>query len=156
MAIRHQPQSEKHPYASPTTPGLYVAFRDYVIELVCINVNRNIGPRFWSDQSYWAPKYRREVRGVSNIGKQLDITDTLTQTALIHIIKEYHIQALVSKKTVAKVIKLTNRRIADLKNQRVGLATKQLQPDIDQGKNSTFVDTGNNSVRAKIREVENG
>ena len=105
MAIRHQPKSRKHPYASPTTPGLHVAFRDYIIELVCLNVNPKIGPRFWSDPGYWAPKYKREIRGMSNLGKELNLADTLTQTALVQIIKEYRIKALLAKKTKDSVIR---------------------------------------------------
>ena len=156
MATKHQPQSEKHPYASPTTPGLYIALRDYIIELVCLNTNSKIGPRFWSDQSYWAPKYRREVRGVANLGKELDLTDTLTQTALIQIIREYRIKALVAKKTKDKVVRYTRRRIEQLTEQRKSLAAKQPQAPIDFKKNATFVDTGEKTTLAKIREAENG
>jgi len=156
MAIRHQPQSDKHPYASPTTPGLYVAFRDYIIELVCCNLDPKIGPRFWSDTKYWAPKYKREIRGISNIGKELDLTDTLTQTALTQIIDEYKIKALVAKTTVTKVVRLTRRRIADLKTHRAALSQKQQPPTIDSRKNSTFVDMGIQSKLSKVRKTENG
>jgi len=156
MAIRHQPKSEKHPYASLTTPGLYVAFSDYIIELVCLNTNSKIGPRFWSDQGYWAPKYRREVRGVSNLGKELDLTDTLTQTALSQILKEYRIKALVSKKTLVRVIRFTRKRIKHLEDQRTILRDKQQPAAIDPKKNSVFVDTGKKSTLAKIRQENNG
>lgn len=156
MAIRHQPQSEKHPFLSPTTPGLYVAIRDYIIELVCLNVNQKIGSRFWSDTKYWGPKYRREIRGVSNLGKELDLTDTLTQTALTQIIKEYNIKALVAKKTIARVVRLTCRRLGDLKDQRTMLLQKQQPIEIDPKKNATFIDTGKKSTLAKIREIDNG
>lgn len=156
MATRYQPQSDKHPYASPTTPGLYVTFRDYIIELVCLNTNPKIGPRFWSDQSYWAPKYKREIRGVSNLGKELDLTDVLTQTAVTQIIKEYRIKALVATKTKDRVVRLVRRRISDLREQRKTLAKKQPQVPIDAKKNATFVDTGKRSTLAKVRESENG
>lgn len=156
MAIRHQPKDEKHPYASPTTPGLYITFRDYIIELVCLNVDRKLGPRFWSEQGYWAPKYRREIRGVSNLGKLLNFTDTLVQTALVQIIKEYRIKALVAKKTVAKVTYLTCRKIKDITAQRAVLSNKLPIVAIDSKKNSTFVDVGEKSTLAKIREAENG
>ncbi|MHC4453425.1 MAG: hypothetical protein ACYSWS_01855 [Planctomycetota bacterium] len=156
MAIKHQPKSDKHPYASPTTPGLYVTFRDYVIELVCLNVNPKIGPRFWSDKSYWGPKYGREIRGVSNLGKELDLTDVLTQTALIYTIKEYRIKALVAKKTVARVVRITRHRIEILQTQRKTLSQKPQREEIDSKKNSTFVDTGQKNVLARIRDVENG
>ncbi len=157
MAIRHQLQDEKHPLKSPTTPGLFVTVRNYIIELVCLNLDPRIGPRFWSDPKYWGPKYRREVRGVANLGKELDLTDTLTQTALIQIIKEHNIKALIAKKIVARVVKLTNKRIIQLIEQRKLLAEKQ-QPrtEIDSQKNATFVDTGELNRVGRIRDIENG
>lgn len=156
MAIRYQPKSVKYPLASPSTPGLYIDFRNYIIELVCLNINPKLGARFWSDPKYWGPKYRREIKGITNLGKELDLTDTLTQTALIQIIKEYNIKALVAKKTVAKVVRLTNCRITQLKNQRKLLAEKQQSIEIDSQKNATFIDSGEKNILAKIREAENG
>lgn len=156
MTARHQPQSKKHPYASPTTPGLYVSFRNYVIELMCLNTNPKIGPRFWSDQGYWAPKYKREIRGVANLGKELDLLDTLIQTALVQIIKEYRIKALIAKKTKDRVVRFTRSRVTHLRKQRESLATKQPQTPIDSQKNATFVDTGEKTTLAKVREAENG
>lgn len=156
MGIKHQPQSEKHPFLSPTTAGLYVDFRNYVIELVCLNVNKRIGARFWSDPKYWGSKYRREIKGMSNLGKELDLTDTLTQTALIQIVKEYYIKALVAKKTIARVVKFTRRRIQELKDKRIELSKKQPLVAIDSKKNSTFVDSGEKTALGRIKEIENG
>lgn len=156
MSIKHQPKSEKHPYASPTTPGLYVAFRDFIIELVCLNVNPKIGPRFWSDRKYWGPKYGREIRGVSNLGKELDFDNTLVQVALIKVVKTNYIKALFSKKTVTRVVRLTHKCHKELIQQRESLAKKEQPTAIDSKKNSTFVDTGKKNILAKIRDTENG
>lgn len=156
MTIRHQPKSEKHPFLSPTTPGLYIDFRNYVIEHVCSALDPKLGPRFWQDKQYWGPKYGREVRGVSNLGKELDLKDKVTQTALIEIIKERQVKALVAKKTVVQVVKWTKQRIESIRKQREVISQKQPQEEIDPQKNSTFVDTGPKSPLAKIREVENG
>jgi len=156
VGIKHQPQSEKHPYASPTTPGLYIAFRDYIIEMVCLNVNQKIGPRFWSDRKYWGPKYGREIRGMSNLGRELDLGDTLVQVALIKVIKTNYIKALVSKKTVARVVRLTHKCYQELLSQRESLSNKKQPTKIDSKKNATFVDTGRKNVLAKIRDAENG
>jgi len=156
MAIRHQPKSDKHPFQSPTTPGLYVALRDYIIELVCLNIDKKLGSRFWSDTKYWGSKYRREIKGVANLGKELDLTDTLTQTALIQVIKEYCIKALVAKKTVDRVVRLTRRRTEYLSQQRIALAQKPQPVEIDPQKNATFIDSGEKNILARIREAENG
>jgi len=156
MSIKHQPKSDKHPYASPTTPGLYVTFRDFIIELVCLNVNTKIGPRFWSDKKYWGPKYGREIRGMSNLGRDLDLGDTLVQVALIKVVKTNYIKALVSKKTVARVVRLTHKCYKELLDQRESLSKKKQPIKIDSKKNATFVDTGKRNVLAKIRDAENG
>jgi len=156
MIQKNYPKSEKRPYQSPTTPGLYVSIRDYIIELICLNVNPRIGPRFWSDQNYWAPKYKREVKGVSNLSRQLDLTNALTQTALIQIIKEYRIKALIAKKTNERVIRLTYHRIELLKKQRMLLANDQPPAIFDIKKNSTIIDIGEKNTPAKIRKIENG
>ena len=156
MGIRHQPKSEKYPYASPTTPGLYVTFRAYIIELICLNVNKKIGPRFWSDPKYWGPKFRREVKGVDNVLKQLEITDALIQTAFVQIVREHNIKSLTYKTTVNKVVRNIKQRKANLEKQRIKLIEKQPQQVINPKKNSTFVDTGERSILTKIREAENG
>jgi len=156
MSIKHQPKSDKHPYASPTTPGLYIAFRDFIIELVCLNVNQKIGPRFWSDKKYWGPKYGREIRGLSNLGRELDLGNTLVRIALIKVIKTNYIKALISKKTVARVVRLTHKCHQELISQRESLSKKKQPATIDSKKNATFVDTGRKNVLAKIRDAENG
>lgn len=156
MSIKHQPKSDKHPYASPTTPGLYVAFRDFIIELVCLNVNPKIGPRFWSDRKYWGPKYGREIRGMFNLSGELDLENTLVQVALIKVIKTNYIKALVSKKTVVRVVRLTHKCHRELLDQRESLSKKKQPAIIDSKKNATFVDTGKRNVLAKIRDAENG
>ena len=156
MAPRKQLQSETYPYASPTTPGLYVTFRAYLIELICLNVNKSIGPRFWSDQKYWGPKFRREVKGIDNVIQQLGSEDTLFQTAFVQIVREHNIKSLMYKTTVKRVVKNVLQRKADLEQQRVNLQSKPAPQKIDVKKNATFVDTGEKGVLAKIRETENG
>jgi hypothetical protein len=156
MAIRHQSQSDKYPYASPTTPGLYITFRAYIIELICLNVDKKIGPRFWSDPKYWGPKFRREVKGVDNVVKQLEVSDILVQTSFVQIVKEHNIKSLTHKATTKRVVKNILQRKADLEKQRMELRAKPLQPEIDIKKNSIFIDTGQKSTLAKIRETENG
>lgn len=158
MAIRNQPQSEKFPYASPTTPGLYVTFRAYIIELICLNINAKIGPRFWSDQKYWGPKFRREVKGVDNVLRELDVVDAVTQTAFVQIIRDFNIKSLTQKTTARRVVKNIKQRKTDLNVQRAKLQEKlsQQEQEIDTKKNSTFVDTGDQGILAKIRKIEGG
>ena len=163
MAIRHQLQNEKHPYLSPTTPGLYITFRAYIIELICLNIDKKIGPRFWSDKKYWGPKFRREVKGVDNVLKQLfhfvskvETIDALTQTAFVQIIGEHNIKSLTYKNTVKRAVNSIRQRKVDLEKQRVEFRAKSSQKEIDAKKNSTFIDTGEKGVLAKIRETESG
>lgn len=156
MAIRYQSQSERFPFLSPTTPGLYVTFRAYIIELICLNVNKSIGPRFWSDKKFWGPKFRREVKGVDNVLKILGKEDPLAQTAFVQIIKQHNIKSLLHKTTIQRVIKYITIRKADLITQRNKFQVEQPQTEIDPKKNATFIDTGDKNILAKIREAENG
>ena len=154
MAIKNQKQDKKHPYLSPTTPGLYVTFRNYVIELVCLNANNKIGPRFWQDTKYWGPKYKREIRGVSNLAKELNFDDTLMQNALIQIVNEYNIKALVAKKIMERIVRLTKIRIQKLTEQRKSLIKPQNSENIDVKENSRFINTGIKNTLHKIKEIE--
>lgn len=156
MTIRYQQKSDTYPYASPTTPGLYVTFRAYLIELICLNVNRKLIPRFWSDQKYWGPKFRREVKGVDNVAQELDFKDNLIQTALINVIKDYNIKALTHKTTLNRVIIGVRKKRKELEIQRANLSQKPTPIKINIKKNSTFIDTGDKSPLAKIREAEHG
>jgi len=156
MSIKNNRKDKKHPYASPTTPGLHITLRAYIIELVCLNVNKKIGPRFWSDNKYWGPKFRREIKGIDNIFKKIEESDILTQTALIQIIKEYNIKSLSYKTTVNKVVKNVLKRKYDLEQKRQVLRQKSNIAEIDAKKNSTFVDVGPKNTIARIRENENG
>jgi len=154
--IKNHKKSDKRPYESPTTPNLYVTVGDYIIELVCLNTNKKIGARFWSDKKYWGPKYRREVRGIANLKKELDLTDPIIQRALIEIIKTHNIKALVSNKTVAKVVKLTVSLAEDMKDKRLALSKTDTYIEIDEQKNSTFVTQKQKNRLSKIREIEHG
>lgn len=156
MTKKNQQQDQKHPYASPTTPGLYITFQAYIIEIICLNVNKKIGPRFWSDQKYWGPKFRREIKGVYNVKEQLGDIDTLTETAFVQVIKEYNIKSLTYKTTVKRVVRNIIKRKAGLEQQRAHLRNKKQHIPIDTKKNSTFIDTGSKGILSKIREVENG
>lgn len=156
MRARKQLKSDKYPYESPTTPGLHVTVRAYIIELICLNIDNKLGPRFWSDTRYWGPKFRRETKGVANICKQLDLDDKLIQTSLVQIIKERNVKSLTRKTTVNTVAKQTQKRKEELQDQRNNIQKNIPKQEIDTKKNSTFIDTGNKSVLAKVREMENG
>jgi len=159
MAIRHQPQSEKHPYQSPTTPGLYVDFRNYIIELVCKNTNPRIGPRFWNMNDYWRKKYSRETRGIKQLSESLDFNIPAIKAALIEIILERRIKALVRKDTITLVIKQVKKKLDNTIRQRQEMADKAQLPiiaDDYQQRNARLVDTGTRDTFAKLREIEHG
>ena len=156
----NQNRTGKKTFVSPTTPGLHVDFRNYIIELVCLNMRPKLGPRFWKDEKYWGPKYRREIKGVFNLGKELDFDDPITRTALTEIIKRYNIQAMVAKKTVAKIARATSRRRQEILDNREHIAKKQ-SPVIADTKeysrhNAKLVDIGIKSKLAKLKELEGG
>lgn len=140
-------------YKSPTTSDLEIEFNHYIIELICLNMNPKLGPRFWSDsEPYdWGSKYRREIRGVHNLFQKLDnIDDPLLRNAIIEIIQQYKIKSLLAKKTVARVVKLVSARFNTHKRK-----IKENQPPPTTIKeNKQFTDTGKGSALGKLRELE--
>lgn len=156
MGIRHQQKSDKYPFLSPTTPGLYITFRSYIIEFICMNVNKSIGPRFWSDQKYWGPKFRREVKGVDNIIKHFNTTDIMFETAFIYVIKNTNVKCLTYKSTIKKVIKNIQHKMNQLCDQKNVLTNKKHHDNIDMKINSTFIDINDETKLAKVKRIENG
>jgi len=149
------PKEEKS-YSSPTTPGLMVFFRDYVIEQVCLNVNRKIGPRFWKDGKYWAPKYKREIRGMSNLKKRFgNFDDVLLRSAIIDVVKELNIKSLSATKTINKIERAVKKKYEQKKQHRENLArAKPTVVSIDGFENFAFPDLGAKSKLAKLKEIE--
>jgi hypothetical protein len=90
--------------------------------------------------------------------KELDVIDAVTQTALVHVIRDFNIKSLTQKTTVKRVVKNVKQRKIDLNIQRARLQDKlsQQEQEIDTKKNSTFIDTGEQGVLAKIRKIESG
>lgn len=143
-------------YDSPTTPGLKIDLRNYLIELVCLNVDKRLGPRFWQDSKYWGPKYRREIKGVFNLFSLIDIQDPIVQTATIHIVTKHNIKALVAKKTLERVVKLINKKIQQIKEERQQIAEKARIAIFNPRDNCHFIDCGDTNKLAKIKRIESG
>ena len=140
-------------YPSPTTPGLEVTFSNYVIELICLNMNAKLCPRFWKyGDKYWHNKYRREIKGVSNLLKKFEFLDNpLLQKTIVLDIK-----SLLIKKTFIKaekaIRKYYNQALVD--NKKL-----EAQPDyqiISSNKNAKFVDVSSKTKLGKLREICNG
>lgn len=141
-------------YDSPTTPGLKVDLRNYLIELVCLNIDKNLGPKFWQDPKYWGPKYRREIKGVFNLFNLIDIQNPLIQTAIIHVITKYNIKALVAKKTLDRIVKLVDKRTRQIKEDRQKIADKAQTVIFNPRDNCHFIDCGDTNKLAKIKRIE--
>jgi hypothetical protein len=140
-------------YKSPTTPGLEIEFNHYLIELICLNMNPKLGPRFWSDsEPYdWGNKYRREIRGVHNLLKKIgDISDPLLCDVIIETIQQYKIKSLLAKKTIEKVVRLVFKKI-EIKKQTI-IQNQPLQTTADG--NKQFTDTERNTTLGKLRKLE--
>ena len=154
MTIRHQAQDDKHPYESPTTPGLYITFRNLLIELVCLNTRSTIGPRFWNNNPYWTKKYSRETRGVKKLSEIFDFQQLLVRQALIQVIQTHNIKALVANKTIDYVVRHTQHTIKILQNQRQNILDNAITTN--QNQSTELIDIGDKSQLAKIKAIENG
>jgi hypothetical protein len=141
-------------FDSPTTPGLPIDFRNYVVELVCLNMDKKLGPRFWKSNNYWAKKYPREIKGISNLSKLTDFNNPLIQKLLIGIIKDGWIKSLSAKKTLNTIIKkldilykkeIEKRKISDEK-----IVVSIFSPE----ENARYVDTGTKNKLSILKDIE--
>lgn len=146
---------EECTHNSPTTPGLKVPFRKYVIELVCLNVNPRIGPRFWQDQKYWGPKYRREIKGIYNLKLRFgDLDNPILQNCIVGIVRDLRIKSLSATKTIDKLERISRKRYRDklveLKQLKKRLPSKiEYIPSDDD-----FVDAGDKTKLSKIKDLK--
>lgn len=142
-------------YISPTTAGLEVTFKNYVIELVCMNVSRKrLGERFWKDKTYWGPKWGREIRGMSNLesATELPFDDVLVQLSVIECVRKQNIKSLSAKKTIQKLacaVKAEyNKRVLELESSTV--------ENVATAENTTFSKIGKKTSFSKLLEIERG
>jgi hypothetical protein len=152
-------------YKSPTTPGLDIDFRNYIIELVCLNLDKKLGPKFWKSNTYWSSKYKREIRGFSNLISSFNspvnedikvnlLEQPLAKKILIQIIKKMNIKSLSAKKTIDRIVLNTKKiymsEILERYNEKESEEIK-----IDMNKNSKFIDVVKKNKRSSIRQIEN-
>ncbi len=163
MSRRNQKMDDKHQYESPTTPGLWVTFRAYLIELVCINTARySLGPRFWQDKKYWGPKFARETRGVKNLLERYeDSSGSITapmRLCVINAIKNRYVKSLSSTKTLGRLHKWISQESDLLVKQRTELE-KRVQEDVVcddkyMEQNSAIVKPQASTKATRLREME--
>lgn len=140
-------------YKSPTTPGLEIEFNHYLIELICLNMNHKLGPRFWSNSGVydWGSKYRREIKGVNNLLQNFEFPDDqLLRGAIIEVIQQHRIKSLLAKKTIARAIKLIHKKIFATK-QKI-MANQPVQTEA--ANNIQFTNTESKTGLGKLRDLE--
>jgi hypothetical protein len=148
-------------FLSPTTPGLKIDYNNYIIELVCLNVNRKLGPKFWSSSQYWKQKYVREIKGIHNLGNLLkdefDLSIPVNQVLLSEIIKNNSIKCLLAKKTLERIKKLMKKTFDLKQNQYSNYKVVEEVQDAKgyMDKNSRFVQTGPLNKLQKLKRLEN-
>ncbi len=145
---------EEKSYNSPTTPGLKITFRNYIIELVCLNVNAKLVPRFWNDNKYWGPKYKRELKGIYNLKIRFDdinFDNPILQGCIIEIIQQHYIKSLSAIKTINKVEKLIRKQY-QLKIEEIKRRTDSPQETVVRD-NNFFIDVGKKTIFSKIRDI---
>jgi len=153
--------SENKSFISPTTPGLFIIFRAYIIELICLNIDKKLIPRFWNDTKYWGPKFKRECRGFSNLQKLLNdfsFDEPLVQNAIIASCKKLNIKSLSAKVTTNKLAKKIKDEYDNMVSKRELMIENQpIDTHIDKdfiSRNSKFTESGKETKLSKIRRIE--
>ena len=157
-------------FLSQTTPGLNIDFKNYIIEIVCLNVKPKLNPRFWNEDKYWSGKYVREIKGFSNLKKEIelitnrcfegefskfDIEEPLTQKILIDVIKKLNIKCLLAKKTINKITTSFVKEYEKEYNSRIKeIETNFVIPPIDLNKNSVYIDPKIKNKKSLIKDME--
>jgi len=155
-------QRETGKLDSPTTPGMMVTPRNYCIELICLNVNRSLPPKFWLDNKYWGPKFKREVGGISRLGKKLANTDLdlgtpFNMTILASVIQAYCVKSLTANRTMDKVITWMKKKSASIQSQRSVIVSQAAPVSFDITENMRIVDVGESTPLSKIKKItQNG
>jgi hypothetical protein len=146
-------------FESPTTKGLYVTIQAYIIELICLNMNNKLGPRFWRED-YWRKKFTREVRGVKLLLDELSgATNPIFQKALFKAIKKIGCQSFLRGNTRTKIIKYTKGIYWDLKEERQRMVNNASTVKVSQDymkHNAVLVTPPANNKLDKLRSIENG
>jgi len=148
------------PFTSPTTPGLSVSLADYVVELVCLNMDRNLPQRFWRDSKYWGKKYSRERMGFSKFAKLYDnIDDPTMQTAIINAVKILGNKSLLVEKTLLALDRITRKQYDRLMAEKTSLVNDcpETKCDVEYMRTNmtiTNIDTDSNNKLNRILEIE--
>jgi hypothetical protein len=144
-------------YKSPTTPGLHINFANYIVELVCLNMDNKLSPRFWSGSDYWKKKYAREISvGVKRLKQDLaslDFEENIVKAAVVKAIEKTRIKSLLVEKTRNKFVRRFYVEHKHILKQR-SLPVKNVDHKIDEKSNSKFVDPPQKTSLRKIREIE--
>jgi len=150
-------------YESPTTSGLKIDLKNYIIELVCINCSRfkKLSSRFWKSSKYWENKYKREIKGYYNLKLSLenkfDLEDAFISNVLIDIIKKQIIKSLSAKKTIIRIVKLLNQEVENKKNKYENMVSNSKpinnKPEY-MNNNTKYVDSENKNKINILKRIE--
>ena len=95
-------------HSSKTTPGHDMKFETYIVEAICLNMNRKLSPYFWRVDvggAYWKGKFQREIStGVKRLKQEIKPFPSGTQESLlIKAICYTQIKTLLNQKNVERV-----------------------------------------------------
>lgn len=147
------------PYQSPSTPGLAVAFKDFVVEMVCLNSRRDLTPRFWSVNGYWRRRYATESRAFQRFAKgHDDLDDPLTQRAIIDVVRERGLRTLLVKD---RALQYLDRQIRDRRAEIVKGAEASAAKDVKVAegymeRNAAITSEPQRSRVDRLRGIESG
>ncbi len=104
-------------HSSKTTPGHDMRFETYIVEAICLNMNKKLKPYFWRVDvggSYWKGKFQREISaGIKRLKQEIKPFPSGTQESLlVKAICHTEVKTLLNQKNVEKV---RRRYAAELK-----------------------------------------
>jgi hypothetical protein len=145
-------------YDSPTTPGLRVTFQAYVVELVCLNMDRRLGAYFWRKEP-WKSKFGRECIGFNKLVRLHEgVDNSLLNRAVVYAIKTTQVKTMLSPAALKRIDKSLKSELQRITTERETLRAT-VAPEITdvaaymKANTGVYVISGNSLV-TRLKAVE--
>lgn len=115
---------------SKTTPGHDMKFETYIVEAICLNMDKKLKPYFWRMDiggNYWKGKFQREISvGIKRLKSQIQpFAYGPQENLLIKAICYTEVKTLLNQKNIEKIKRRYAKELKIHEEKRKQLSTDQ-------------------------------